>query len=252
MTDILAIMARYPESGAVKTRLARVVGDDEACRLYRAFLTDLDRRLGNTASVLASRQPRSRATGMVSATDGAIDWSTTWAMTPAGGRLDGIVGGSPSHIDQRGASLGERMHNVFADLFERGATRVAMLGADIPHMSSATIQSALAALSEHDVVLVPSRDGGYCLVAMHEGHDIFSSVPMGNSRVLDETTRLCRSLDLSCELLEPSFDVDEIEDVVRLDALLRGRDGLAATDLADTHAVLEDWRRSGWLARRPE
>ena len=40
----LVVMARYPEVGATKTRLARTIGDEEAVRLYRAFLTDLARK----------------------------------------------------------------------------------------------------------------------------------------------------------------------------------------------------------------
>src|SRR5260370_33973703 len=35
----LVVMARYPVVGATKTRLARVIGVEEAVRLYRAFLT---------------------------------------------------------------------------------------------------------------------------------------------------------------------------------------------------------------------
>ncbi len=40
----LVVMARYPEVGATKTRLARAIGVEEAVRLYRAFLTDLAQR----------------------------------------------------------------------------------------------------------------------------------------------------------------------------------------------------------------
>ena len=37
----LVVMARYPQIGTTKTRLARTIGDEETVRLYRAFLTDL-------------------------------------------------------------------------------------------------------------------------------------------------------------------------------------------------------------------
>ncbi len=40
----LIVMARYPEVGATKTHLARMIGDEEAAHLYRAFLTDLARK----------------------------------------------------------------------------------------------------------------------------------------------------------------------------------------------------------------
>ncbi len=38
-------MARYPEPGRVKTRLARVLGAAAAADLYRAFVLDLADRL---------------------------------------------------------------------------------------------------------------------------------------------------------------------------------------------------------------
>src|SRR2546426_5101783 len=40
----LVVMARYPEAGKTKTRLARSIGDDRVTCLYRAFLTDLAQR----------------------------------------------------------------------------------------------------------------------------------------------------------------------------------------------------------------
>jgi len=40
----LVVMARYPEAGKTKTRLARTIGHIEAANLYQAFLTDLAQR----------------------------------------------------------------------------------------------------------------------------------------------------------------------------------------------------------------
>src|SRR2546430_10774708 len=41
----LVVMAKYPAPGRVKTRLARTLGAELACRLYRAFVLDLADRL---------------------------------------------------------------------------------------------------------------------------------------------------------------------------------------------------------------
>src|SRR5690348_1553600 len=40
----LIVLARYPEPGRTKTRLARVLGNEQAATLYRAFLVDLAQR----------------------------------------------------------------------------------------------------------------------------------------------------------------------------------------------------------------
>ena len=47
LREVLVIMARYPEEGMVKTRLARDLGASLAHRLYRAFLVDLAEKFGS-------------------------------------------------------------------------------------------------------------------------------------------------------------------------------------------------------------
>ena len=44
----LVIMARYPQKGMVKTRLARSIGDERTLQLYQAFLIDLAHRFAGT------------------------------------------------------------------------------------------------------------------------------------------------------------------------------------------------------------
>lgn len=219
MSDVLVVMARYPEVGRVKTRLAGAVGAEAACELHRAFLRDL--------YAVFDRRP----------------YALAWAVTPAGARLDGVVGAPLERcIDQRGDGLAERMRNCFADLFAAGAARVAMIGADVPHIDPAEVERAFAALEECDVVLAPSRDGGYGLVALRRPVDVFTGVEMGSDRVLDQTRRLCAERELSLRELSTCFDVDQLGDVRRLDALLAGSGRLPAT-----RAVIESWRERGLL-----
>src|SRR5260370_34280292 len=45
----LAIVAKYPHPGAVKTRLAATIGPSEAATVYRPFLEDLSRALTRAA-----------------------------------------------------------------------------------------------------------------------------------------------------------------------------------------------------------
>ena len=58
----LVIMARYPQKGTVKTRLARSIGDETTVRLYQAFLIDLAHRFtGNEFSVHWAYTPTNNA-----------------------------------------------------------------------------------------------------------------------------------------------------------------------------------------------
>jgi uncharacterized protein len=206
--DILVVMARQPVPGRVKTRLARAVGDVAACDLYRAFLRDLRARLEGGA------------------------WRTVWAVQPAGCDLSGEIGAPVECLDQRGDGLGERMGNAFADLFGGcgAAGRVVMIGADLPHLPLASIASAFAALEESDVVLVPTRDGGYGLVGLRRALDLFSGIEMSTPEVCAQTLARAASLGSKAALLAETFDVDELADLRDLAAAMaRGEVSLPFT-----------------------
>lgn len=208
--DILVVMAKYPRPGAVKTRLARALGDAAACELYRAFLLDLAQRFG------------------------AGPYQLVWAVDPPGADLAAVVGRGSTCIDQRGADLGARMQHCFAALFSAGARRVVMIGADVPHIPGATLDAAFAALAAHDVALAPSPDGGYCLVGLRRAVDIFSGIAMSTPRVYAETARLVAAQGLDLAVLEPCFDIDEPSDLEALAALIHS----GAVELPHTGAVL--------------
>lgn len=210
MRDDVVVMARKPEPGRVKTRLAATLGGAAACDLYRAFLRDLHARLKGGA------------------------WRLVWAVTPAGTGLTDDLGEEVEAIDQRGEDLGARMRNGFADLFAAGADRVVMLGADVPHASPDTVAAALDALARCDVVLQPTRDGGYCLIGLRHPHELFAGIPMGTSEVLRLTLERAAALELSVELLPETFDVDEKTDLIQLAALIAS----GALDLPETAQAL--------------
>jgi rSAM/selenodomain-associated transferase 1 len=194
--DVLVVMARQPVPGAVKTRLARHVGADAACALYRAFLTDIAAGLGGGP------------------------WRLAWAVTPADADLRPIVGPGSDCFPQRGADLGARMASCFDDLFGGGAARVVMLGADVPHLGASAVAAAFAALDTADVVLTPTRDGGYCLIGQRTAHDLFGGIEMGTDRVFAETMERVAALGLRASIRPETFDIDEWEDVVELRRLL--------------------------------
>ena len=164
-------------------------------------------------------------------------------MTPPDADLAPFVGAASWQIAQHGADLGERMQACFTQLLRAGAGRVVMIGADAPHVADGTVRAAFAALDDHDAVLVPTRDGGYCLVGLSAPHDIFSGIPMGTAAVFERTCARLAALGLRWRALEQGFDVDEFEDVVELARLVaRG-----AVALPHTAAVLREWQAAGLL-----
>lgn len=188
----LIVVAKKPEVGKVKTRLARGIGDVVAYELYRAFLADIVMRFGTGAYAFAI------------------------AFTPADAdfTLPGI-----RCFAQIGPALNERLHGIFKAQHGR-ARKTLVMSSDSPHVPASWIAQCFAALDDSavDVVLGPCEDGGYWCVAMREPHDIFSGVAMSTPEVLEQTLARARARGLRTELAPTTFDVDELADLWRLRA----------------------------------
>jgi rSAM/selenodomain-associated transferase 1 len=169
-----------------------------------------------------------------------------WAVDPPGAQMEPVVEKAARCVDQRGDGLGDRMWNCFSDLFAGGARRVVMIGSDAPHLADETIERAFADLERADVSLVPSRDGGYCLVGTARAHDLFSSIQMSTERVLEETLARIEALNLRAVVQPTEFDVDELADV----DILAERIAAGAPGLSHTASVLARWQHNGKLAGR--
>lgn len=222
MSDVaLVVMARYPQPGTTKTRLARSLGDAETHRLYQAFLTDL---AGHFAGP---------------------DFALHWAYTPADVDYAAFVrelvpdlAGYTHSFPQQGADFGARLLHAFQWTQRQGYAAAIVIGSDSPHITRALVCQAQAALQEADVVLGPADDGGYYLIAMREPYDVFTNIPMSTSVVTALTVARARELGLAVKLIDPLFDVDEYADLLRLAELLRVDHALAPA----TSAVITSLR----------
>lgn len=211
----LVIIARYPEVGKTKTRLARSIGDEATVQLYAAFLTDLAQRFADQ------------------------EYDVYWTFTPAHVDYAAFIAtlvpawtSSMTCFPQQGADLGERLLYAFQWMHTQGYQNTILIGSDSPHISRNTITNARAALNEADVVLGPSDDGGYYLIAMHEPHDVFSGIPMSTGIVTQRTIEQAERQGLTVQCIDPLFDIDELPDLVRLAQLLETDSQLAPTTAA--------------------
>ncbi|MDQ2887885.1 MAG: TIGR04282 family arsenosugar biosynthesis glycosyltransferase [Chloroflexota bacterium] len=223
----LIIMARYPEAGKTKTRLARTLGAAEVARLYRAFLTDLARRFAGP------------------------HYALHWAYTPADADYQAFVQTlAPEQAQymhsfpQQGSDFGARLLNAFQWTHDQGYQRTILIGSDSPQISGELIAQAEAALDEADLVLGPAEDGGYYLIAMRQPHDVFSGIPMSTDVVARMTLEAAARQNLTTRLLDPLFDIDELPDLLRLAHLLEANSARApATAAYLTNAFSLDLRR---------
>jgi uncharacterized protein len=192
----IAVFARAPVAGAVKTRLAPLLGAEGAARLHRALV----RRALETAL-------RAEAEVELWCTPDAGDPFSTACAREFGVRL----------CVQVGADLGERMgHAISAG----GPGRATLLiGSDCPALDAQELLRAAAALATHDAVVIPAEDGGYVLVGLARPASApFEAVDWGSGRVMAQTRVRLAAAGMRWRELAPSWDVDRPEDYARLQA----------------------------------
>jgi len=136
MCVALALIAKEPIAGKVKTRLTPPCTPDEAAALAQAALTD-------TLAAMRGAAPQR----LVVVLDGEPG---PW------------LGDGAEVLAQRGAGLDERLANAFSDL----AGPALIVGMDTPQVTPALLGEALAALEDHDAVLGPADDGGYWCIGL--------------------------------------------------------------------------------------
>lgn len=188
----LAVFAKAPIPGAVKTRLCPPLTGEQAARLYAAFVCDTVR----------AAQAISKPTVFYSSDQEPL------------ARLLAENALSPAQWQPQGdGDLGARMARVPAPCL--------ILGTDSPHLPVSFLQEALDRLAAVDVVLGPAEDGGYYLIGLRAPQpSLFQGIAWSTSAVLAQTQARAEALKLTTFLLPPWYDIDTIADLNRLRAYL--------------------------------
>jgi len=192
MNCALGIFAKTPEAGKVKTRLSPPFTPEQAAEFYRLSLDETIRRVsaGPCRPVLFH------------AGDDAY-FRRHYPDLP--------------RLPQRGLDLGARMDHALAQLLSTGFEAAILIGSDSPDLPLTLVEQAHAALVTHDVVVAPSRDGGYVLIGERRHHpELFQAIPWSTGEVLATTRERLAALAISaCEL--PAWeDVDDGASLARL------------------------------------
>lgn len=189
MKATLVVFAKEPRNGEVKTRLASELGLEGCRELYEAFLKDTFRLAkqvlrvqrivaylsGNRAPIFIKKQAKGFA-----------------------------------FLKQKGANLGERLHNAFQYLRGRSSKPVVIIGSDSPNLPAEFITRAFEKLLNYDVVVGPSRDGGYYLIGLKEPcEEIFVDIDWSTKNVFKQTLSKIRRLKKTVHVLPLWYDVDD-------------------------------------------
>ena len=197
----LAVVAKAPIPGVAKTRLGAAVGHQRAAELYRGFLADTLAILDETAEQF--RQAERVVVG---------------PNREHAGRLGSLVGAAWRVSSQNGSGLMAGIVEAFEIGFALGAGSVVVVDADSPLALLTNLDECIALVGETDLVLGPTRDGGYYLIAAAaSARDRLADLPLGetfdSSTICAVTAARARLLGLEVRLGPPDFDVDTVEDL---------------------------------------
>ena len=193
----IALFAKAPVAGEVKTRLIPVLGPEGAARLHETLV-----RHALAVAVSAGVGP----VELWCAPDARHPFFALCA-TQFGVRLR----------EQRGDDLGSRMAEAFRAALGDNAALV-VIGSDCPALTARQLHAAAQALATHPAVFSPAEDGGYVLVGLSRPDPgIFSGIAWGGTGVMAQTRARLKSAGIRWTELETLWDIDRPEDYARLE-----------------------------------
>lgn len=214
---VLVIMAKAPRPGAVKTRLALSLSPEAIIAFYRCLLDDtlaLARSLSGVE--IAIMCPESDVSELTALADKEI-------------RV----------VAQQGGGLAAGLTSVFAHFAHAQQRRVIAFNSDSPHLPRSVLEDAFEILTDNDVVVGPTHDGGYYLVGAKAPHPtLFADDGMGTSSALERLVSRTKALELSVGFGPRYYDIDVQQDMARLAADLRE----APSRAPRTAQWLEQWQ----------
>ena len=193
---VVAVFAKPPRAGEVKTRLCPPLTPIGASRIAKAFLTDT----WNLVTAIPWAQPVLATTSHAPELPQA---DRVWL--------------------QGEGDLGARIERI-ARLALETADSVIVIGADSPGLPPRFLDAARLALATHDAVIGPCDDGGFYLLGLKRCPPLlFADLPWSDSTTAAATSARIRAAALSLFELPKWFDVDHAHDLERLvDLIAKG------------------------------
>jgi uncharacterized protein len=213
----IAVMAKAPRVGEVKTRLVPPLSLEEAAELSGCFLKDI------AENILAAAE--------AAPIHGHVAYSPAGSQALFGSLLPPAI----ALLPPRRSGLGNSLCDAAADLLAAGYGAVCLVNADSPTLPTAVlVEAAQAMLRPGDrVVLGPASDGGYYLIGLKRPHRrLFEDIAWSTATVMAETRARAAGLGLDTGLLPGWYDVDDLAALRLLIAGLRAGVGYRAPHTA--------------------
>ena len=201
-------MAKWHAYGRCKNRLSKDIGKISSAKVQKKMT-------GHTVSVAKFLKNK-----------GLIDISL--AISGLGfknsKRWSNELGIKNFNLQGRGC-LGEKMRRQILienkkkkNSFKK-TRNIIFIGTDLPDFCHMDLLNTLSKLKKNDMILGPSNDGGYWLIAFSErllSTDLylpFINIKWGREDVLEQTIKNFSSMDLKYDFLHRKIDIDTIVDI---------------------------------------
>ncbi len=195
----LIVFAKAPRLGKVKTRLAVGLGEEAALRVYRQLAEGIWAKLR-----VAQKQ-------------GAFSLWLCFDPPEMKSEIRSWLEGADRYLPQISGNLGCRLASALNTAFSEGHQKVAVIGTDAPATTPERILEAFSMLGRGRIVLGPSLDGGFYLMALADPRpdlgNLLEEIPWSSPDTLAALGGGVRCLDLRFELLPYARDIDTPEDL---------------------------------------
>ena len=199
-------MAKWHGFGRCKTRLSRDIGKLNSSKIQNIMTK-------HTISVARSVEQKGLINISLAISGLGFNRSRKWAKE---------LGIDKFNLQGRGC-LGEKMRRQIL-LNKKYCTKekinnIIFIGTDLPDLCHLDILETIGELKQNDLILGPSNDGGYWLIALSEkllskhSYLPFINIKWSKANVLQKTFKNFSSIDLRYQLLREKIDLDTIIDL---------------------------------------
>ncbi|MBR2896073.1 MAG: TIGR04282 family arsenosugar biosynthesis glycosyltransferase [Oscillospiraceae bacterium] len=207
MKKAIICFTRVPIPGKTKTRLIPLLGREHCAALHTAFLRDI-------ASACMD-----------------VDAKLFVAHTPEDNPdpLRNIFPHDCCFFPQRGDNLGTRMDHALTSVLAHGYDACLLIGADLPLLTADHLNKAFDALTNADMTLGPTSDGGYYLIGLRKPCSaVFCGQQYSHASVFENTVSAAHTAGLTCATAPLCDDVDTPEDLKQLWHIIQNHDSHTA------------------------
>jgi len=189
------VVAKAPEPGRAKTRLAATVGERAAADIASAALLD-------TLDAVAATPVAARVVAL------AGDLSAAAGAAEIARRLESFT-----VIGQRGEGFGDRLAHAHADAAD--GHPVLQIGMDTPQVTAELLAGCARRLLDAPAVLGPARDGGWWVLGVRAPAmaQCLRCVPMSQPDTGELTLKALRANGIDVAPVERLADFDVVGDV---------------------------------------